>query len=759
MLLICYKQTKAQTAYITSCYKIYYIDLNTFNIIDEYTLPFDFTHMCAIAQNSDGLLYGTRASFIDTTVSRDTLYSFNPTTKILQSTGCVIKKNKAELRTSGALCFDDNDNLIFYGYDSITNTNHLYKYNINSCSIVQDYDFDTIVNFGGDLEYVNGYVYATVRNGNMLWQIDMDAMSAPVPIFNTYPPYVSYYGLFSSCINDTLSFLLLSNYTTTDIISKINLTNGELDTVCYLTFAGADMAFYFPDEDENFFYLGKDTTVCNGTPYKLKTKIPGTIWSTGQIAPNITVTQAGKYWATYTNSCGTFSDTINIDSIVQQKLKPFRDTIVCKGSTLKYVSNLPATRWNAITADSIQFTALRDTVIYVRKAFTCHPNDSMRDTIVVKVDTITNIQVSANATTYCNTPVTLTKNNSNAVWNTGSSANQIQVNSAGKYWATLTNTCGTFSDTVEILSFSSTTLNIGSDTTICANTNFIIKSNLAKTIWSSGDTAQQITVNSADTYWASIKDSCNTYTDTIHITAYIPETVVLSNDTIVCKNTTLTITSTNANTQFGNDVVANQLTVTVTKDTIVIGKVINKCASSGFNADTVVIKTITEVPLLLSSETTVICDTETVVLNSSILNTIWTLPDSTLITDKSIIINKTGTYFASYQSGCSAFKDSIIITQFCNEYCIAEVPTAFSPNGDMQNDQFQIFVDCKNIESFLLKIYNRWGELLFETDNYLNNWDGNHKGQAVPLDTYIWYLEYSSANSKQSKKGAVTVVR
>lgn len=499
--------------------------------------------------------------------------------------------------------------------------------------------------------------------------------------------------------------------------------------------------------------------ICKNSPTILSNTIGVVKWSTGQIAPNITLTQTGKYWATYTNSCGTFSDTIVIDSIVQIKLKSFRDTIVCKGSTLKYVSNLPATKWNTLTADSIQFTAQRDTVIYIRKAYTCYPNDSMRDTILVKVDTINNVQVSANATTYCNAPITLTKNNSSAIWNNGSTTNNIIVNSAGKYWATLTNTCGTFSDTVEIQSFSSTPLNIGRDTTICANTNFTIVSNLAKTIWSTGDTAQQITVNSAGSYWATIKDSCNTYTDTIYIAAYIPEIILLSNDTTVCKNTTLTITSTNANTLFGNGIVANQLTVIVTKDTLVIGKVINKCSSSGFNADTVVIKTLNEAPLVLSSATTVICNTETVVLNSSILNTIWTLPDSTQIRANNISVNKTGVYLASYQGECLTFKDSILITQLCDEYCEIFVPSAFSPNGDNHNDQFQIFVDCKNIESFLLKIYNRWGGLLLETNNYLDFWDGTYKGQAVPVDTYVWFIEYSFNNAKQTKKGSVTVVR
>lgn len=760
--LFCYKQSNAQIAYVSSCFKIYYVDLSTYNIVDEFTIPDNFTHFCAIAQNSDGLLYGMRFFFSsDTTVNYDTLYTFNPVTKELASS-CVIKKNKVSLENLSGLCFDDNDDLIFYGYDSITNTDHLYKFNINSCSFVQDHDLDTVMHFDSDFEYVNGFVYGTSEE--VIWQFDMDdSNSHPIPIYNnpTDIKYGGYIGLINNCINDTFSFMVVSqNFNDNGtIIYKFNPYTGARDSLATIPFTISDIAFYYPDVDENFFYLGRDTTICGGSPYKLTTKIPGTKWSTGQTASYITVNKAGKYWATYTNSCGTFSDTIVIDTLVQQRLRSFNDTTVCRGTSLKYVSNLHNTKWNTQTADSIQFAAQRDTIIYVRAVYNCYPNDSMRDTITIKVDALQTVNVTASATTYCNLPITLTKNISNAIWNTGATSNSIFVNSAGKYWTSITNACGTFSDTVVVQSFSSTPLNIGRDTAICANTSFVIHSNLAKTIWSTGDTAQQITVNSAGTYWATIKDSCNTYTDTIHISSYIPETIILSKDTVVCPNTTITISSSNANTQFGNGIVSNQLIITVTKDTVIVGKVTNRCAASGFNTDTVSIKTIKDEPLILSSATKVICDSETVVLNSSIQNTIWTLPDSSTIADKSILINKTGTYVASYEGTCANYSDSIIITQYCTNYCALYLPTAFSPNGDNVNDMFQIFADCKHLDAFNFKIYNRWSELVFESDDVLKGWDGTYKGQDIPLDTYTWYLEFITNDIKQVKKGIVTVIR
>jgi gliding motility-associated-like protein len=58
-------------------------------------------------------------------------------------------------------------------------------------------------------------------------------------------------------------------------------------------------------------------------------------------------------------------------------------------------------------------------------------------------------------------------------------------------------------------------------------------------------------------------------------------------------------------------------------------------------------------------------------------------------------------------------------------------PNAFSPNGDGLNDFFKVNALYKNV-SFNMVIYNRWGQLVFESDNIDQGWDGSWGGQICP---------------------------
>ena len=111
---------------------------------------------------------------------------------------------------------------------------------------------------------------------------------------------------------------------------------------------------------------------------------------------------------------------------------------------------------------------------------------------------------------------------------------------------------------------------------------------------------------------------------------------------------------------------------------------------------------------------------------------------------------------SSYKNGnCIAF-DTVFIQVDALEILI---PTAFSPNGDGQNDLFNL-ID-KNISEFiLLRIYNRWSELLFETNDFLHGWNGLFKGKEQDIDTYIYYLEVITTEQKSvNASGTFVLIR
>lgn len=88
------------------------------------------------------------------------------------------------------------------------------------------------------------------------------------------------------------------------------------------------------------------------------------------------------------------------------------------------------------------------------------------------------------------------------------------------------------------------------------------------------------------------------------------------------------------------------------------------------------------------------------------------------------------------------------------------VPNAFTPNGDGINDIFYAF--GKEIKTFEMLVFNRWGNLIFQTDNIDYGWDGRFKGILSPFDLYVWkikYTDYINPEVINVKRGHVTLVR
>jgi gliding motility-associated-like protein len=85
-------------------------------------------------------------------------------------------------------------------------------------------------------------------------------------------------------------------------------------------------------------------------------------------------------------------------------------------------------------------------------------------------------------------------------------------------------------------------------------------------------------------------------------------------------------------------------------------------------------------------------------------------------------------------------------------------PTAFTPNGDNLNDNFTVF--GQYIVAFEMKIFNRWGELLFTTDDIQSGWDGTFRGNEMPEGTYTFIAHITDRAGRIFKRsGSVVLLR
>lgn len=91
--------------------------------------------------------------------------------------------------------------------------------------------------------------------------------------------------------------------------------------------------------------------------------------------------------------------------------------------------------------------------------------------------------------------------------------------------------------------------------------------------------------------------------------------------------------------------------------------------------------------------------------------------------------------------------------------CSVKVPTAFSPNGDGLNDQFRVWLH-DNVSHYQFTVYNRWGKLVFATNDPAMCWDGKQQGTPADQGGYLWVLLYTDSHQQARKQtGSVVLVR
>ncbi|MCB0662677.1 MAG: gliding motility-associated C-terminal domain-containing protein, partial [Saprospiraceae bacterium] len=97
----------------------------------------------------------------------------------------------------------------------------------------------------------------------------------------------------------------------------------------------------------------------------------------------------------------------------------------------------------------------------------------------------------------------------------------------------------------------------------------------------------------------------------------------------------------------------------------------------------------------------------------------------------------------------------VVLMVPCEEFVF--VPNAFTPNDDGLNDV--LYAKTLETTNFYFAVYNRWGELVFETNDPSIGWDGTYEGTRVKEDVYGYYVRYNCEGEDQFLKGNVSVLR
>ena len=264
--------------------------------------------------------------------------------------------------------------------------------------------------------------------------------------------------------------------------------------------------------------------------------------------------------------------------------------------------------------------------------------------------------------------------------------------------------------------------------------------------------------------------------DTIAINVFQPIQINVSPDAVICAKESTNLLASGADSYIWSP--AKGLSSTVVADPVATPAVTTKYRVIGFDGhscftDTAYVSiTVNPVPTIelgpdLSLPTGTIRPFNPVTTKGPIVLWQWTPATNLSCTDcpdPSATIKNDITYHASIENiyGCTA-TDSVNIKTFC-EGSQVFIPNAFTPDGDGVNDI--LMVRAKGIDVVRsLRIFSRWGELVFEKTNFPPNspaygWDGKIRGVTAPAEVYVYTAEVTCDNLQTyTYKGNISILK
>jgi gliding motility-associated-like protein len=338
-------------------------------------------------------------------------------------------------------------------------------------------------------------------------------------------------------------------------------------------------------------------------------------------------------------------------------------------------------------------------------------------------------------------------------WQDGSNQSTYLATAEGKFSVTVTNNNGCIAkDTVVVSTKPLPTFTLGKDTTLCELQSLPLSLSLvnASYQWSAGNTSSAYTITKPGLYWVDVSQNGCVKRDSILVTYKPLPNIELGRDTTLCEGSSLLLDAryTNASYQWQDKTVSPTLLVNKPGLFYVSVKV-DGCITN----DSIRIFYKTKPKFSLGKDTT-LCDNFEVVLSPIVNNANYLWQDGS--TAHSYTARDSGKYSVTIWNECGSLSDDIY---FKKGICTLFLPNAFTPNYDRLNDLFRV-KNAGFIKVFQLKIYNRWGKLIFITSDPYKGWNGMYQNMAQPAGTYIWQINLTTKDGeKMSQAGSVVLIR
>jgi gliding motility-associated-like protein len=557
--------------------------------------------------------------------------------------------------------------------------------------------------------------------------------------------------------------------TNTIMVSEPGIYSVALNTNCGSSTDSISVNWNVPAPNAD---LGADLFMCSGDTLELQ--INGNqgdiLWNTGSTEESILVSNPGEYSVSITNACGLSQDTIVIQLLDEPPLVDLgTDQSLCPGDSLVLFVDIALgnLEWN--TGEQTDSIIITQAGTYTATVSTsCGSN---ADSIEIEwLEEIPEVDLGEDLDICEGDSVQLAADLNTTVnytWSTNEVSETIFVGEEGSYWLEISNECGIASDSI-IISFipGVPAWSLGPDTIICSGDEISITPSLINSdynyMWNTGSSDNVIQIGDEGIYWLAIDNSCIVTSDSISISFYDPlPTPDLGPDLTICKGDSVVLDGFVGDSfEYAWNIGSSDPEIIAFEEGNYTIEVSDLC---GTTADDLEISFDQSAFELDYDYEIIECENTLITLDvGQLFNTNYLWQDGS--TQAVFSTDDAGIFEVSLSATCIDTSLSFIIER---KYCDDErmfIPNIFSPNGDGVNDGFSIgYYAGFEILSFEIRIYDRWGNQLFQSEDPSFAWDGTMAGNSLSPGVYVYYLSLEfkgeNGNIPLTRTGDITIIK
>ena len=349
------------------------------------------------------------------------------------------------------------------------------------------------------------------------------------------------------------------------------------------------------------------------------------------------------------------------------------------------------------------------------------------------------------------------------VWSTGGTSPSIVVVQPGTFSVTGTNACGQASASITVIASSGPVVSISGNASPCAGTSTtLVASGVGPFVWSTGEVGPSITVDTNGTYTATATNACGSTQASLDVLFVALPEVAISTSGNLCPDAVLSATGAQSYV-WSTGATTATITVTDPGTYTVVGS--NACGTdtASVTVEGSDIEAVLQASVVLGSAPLLVQFTNLSQPPTASFD--WDFGDGSVstATAPAHVFTEPGTYVVTLTAtdgDCSATTTLVItVVEPISEPSSVRVPNVFSPNGDGQNDTFEVITT--GISRLDMRILNRWGQEVATLERVNQKWDGRSAaGELLSEGTYFYVLVADGADGKQyDLAGTITLLR